>query len=54
MAIVTTFSSNVSRLISIINAAHSNKRKVVLSGRSIKRFVKVAKVCGYIDKDIFL
>ena len=53
MAIVTTFSSNVSRLISIINAAHSNKRKVVLSGRSIKRFVKVAKVCGYIDKDIF-
>ncbi len=53
MAIVTTFSSNVSRLISIINAAHSNKRKVVLSGRSIKRFVKVAKICGYIDKDIF-
>ena len=53
MVIVTTFSSNVSRLISIINAAHSNKRKVILSGRSIKRFVKVAKVCGYIDKDIF-
>ena len=53
MAIVTTFSSNVSRLISIINAAHSNKRQVVLSGRSIKRFVKVAKFCGYIDKDIF-
>ena len=37
MVIVTTFSSNVSRLISIINAAHSNKRKVILSGRSIKR-----------------
>lgn len=51
LAIVTTFSSNVSRLKSIIEAAKSNKRKVILSGRSIKRFVKISKVCGYISKD---
>lgn len=53
LAIVTTFSSNVSRLISIINAAKANNRNIILSGRSIKRFVKVAQISGYIDKDIF-
>ncbi|MDG2186723.1 MAG: ribonuclease J [Hyphomicrobiales bacterium] len=52
LAIVTTFSSNVSRLKSIIDAGIVNNRKIVISGRSIKRFVKVAKVCGYIGKDI--
>ena len=51
LVIVTTFSSNVSRLKSIIEAAKSNKRQVILSGRSIKRFVKIAKSCGYLNKD---
>ncbi len=52
LAIVTTFSSNVSRLKSIIDAGIINNRKIILSGRSIKRFVKVAKICGYISKDV--
>ncbi|MBT4203184.1 MAG: ribonuclease J [Rhodobiaceae bacterium] len=47
--VVTTFSSNIARIKSIIAAARSSNREIILSGRAIHRFIKVAKKTGYID-----
>ena len=52
---VTTFSSNVGRIISIARAAKEAGRQVLLVGRSIKRSVSVAEELGYLDGiDAFL
>ena len=45
--IVATFASNVHRVQQIINAAHNNKRKVAVSGRSMINLVEVATTLGY-------
>lgn len=45
--IVATFASNVHRVQQIINAAVNNKRKVAVSGRSMKNLVEVAINLGY-------
>ena len=47
--IVTLFSSNVARLVSIAKAAHANDRHVALVGRSLWRIEGVARGCGYLD-----
>jgi ribonuclease J len=54
--LITTISSNVSRMHQIIQAAIKHNRKVVLSGRSIDQTVKVAKDLGYLpfDEDVFV
>ncbi len=46
--IIATFASNVHRIQQIINAAHRNKRKVAISGRSMENVVTVAHELGYI------
>lgn len=46
--IIATFASNVHRIQQIINAAHRNKRKVAISGRSMENVVTVADELGYI------
>lgn len=52
---VTTFSSNVGRILSITRAAKEAGRQVLLVGRSIKRSVSVAEELGYLDGiDAFL
>ena len=52
---VTTFSSNVGRILSIARAAKEAGRQVLLVGRSIKRSVSVAEELGYLDSiDAFL
>ena len=52
---VTTFSSNVGRILSIARAAKEAGRQVLLVGRSIKRSVSVAEELGYLDGiDAFL
>ena len=52
---VTTFSSNVGRILSIARAAKEAGRQVLLVGRSIKRSVSVAQELGYLDGiDAFL
>ena len=44
---VTTFASNIGRLISIIRAAHKAGRKVGVIGRSMHRMIGAASACGY-------
>ena len=46
--IVATFASNVHRIQQIINAAHENKRKVAVSGRSMLNLIEVASTLGYL------
>ncbi len=46
--IVATFASNVHRIQQIINAAHENKRKVAVSGRSMLNLIEVASNLGYL------
>ena len=47
--IITTVSSNISRIQQVIDASIKHKRKVVLLGRSIKTNVEVARTLGYIN-----
>ncbi len=46
--IMATFSSNIHRIQQMINAAHSNNRKVAISGRSMVNNVQVATELGYL------
>ena len=46
---VTTFSSNVGRVVSIAKAARDAGRQCLLLGRSLKRVVDVASELGYMD-----
>ena len=46
---ITTFSSNVGRILSIALAAKEVGRKVLLVGRSMKRSVAVAEELGYLE-----
>lgn len=48
MVVVTTFASNVARIMSITKAAERAGRKVVLAGRSLWRIVRAAKESGYL------
>ncbi|MDX1975453.1 MAG: ribonuclease J [Rickettsiales bacterium] len=50
--VVTTFASNLARVISLIMAAHEAGRVIALAGRSLWRVVEAAKESGYLDKDI--
>src|SRR3989339_347959 len=54
--LVTTISSNISRMYQIISAAAKIGKKVVFSGRSIKQNTDVAKKLGYLpfDESIFV
>ncbi|WMS42324.1 ribonuclease J [Acuticoccus sp. MNP-M23] len=46
---VTAFSSNVSRLKSIMEAAAAADRHVVVMGRAMRRVISVAAECGFLD-----
>ena len=46
--LITTISSNISRMYQIMDAAVKNRRKVVLVGRSIEQSVSVARRLGYL------
>ena len=54
--LVTTISSNISRMHQIIVSALKHNRKVVLAGRSIDQSMRVALSLGYVnyDKDVFV
>lgn len=47
--LITTFSSNISRLQQAINAAHKYHRKISFIGRSIYRNMEVAQKLGYLN-----
>ena len=47
--IVTTMSSNISRLKTAIDVSRKFRRRVALVGRSIKRVVKIGRELGYIN-----
>ena len=49
---VTLFSSNISRVIGIYQAAKANGRKVCFAGRSLANMVDNAQQCGYIPHDM--
>lgn len=49
--IITTISSNISRMHQIITKAIQHHRKVVLSGRSVESSVRIARSLGYLDFD---
>ncbi|MBD8064582.1 ribonuclease J [Devosia sp. PTR5] len=46
---VTTFASNVGRVVSIVRAAHKAGRQVVLSGRSLHRIMGIARELGMLE-----
>ena len=46
---VTTFASNVGRVVSIVRAAHQAGREVVLSGRSLHRIMGIARELGMLE-----
>ena len=46
--IISTFSSNVSRIQQICEAALSHNRKIVIVGRSMEKVVEIARAFGYI------
>jgi ribonuclease J len=46
---VTTFASNVARMISVAKAAEAAGREVVLVGRAMERVALVARELGYLD-----
>ena len=46
---VTTFASNVGRVVSIVRAAHKAGRQVVLSGRSLHRIMGIANELGMLE-----
>ena len=49
---VTTFASNVQRVVSICEAAYENDRSVCLIGRSMLRMVDVARQVGILPDDM--
>lgn len=49
MVVVTTFASNLGRVESLVHAAKLAGRKLVISGRSMRRIVDVAHGCGYLE-----
>ncbi len=46
---VTTFSSNIGRIVSISRAAEKAGRSVAVIGRSLHRMISAATECGYMD-----
>lgn len=54
--LITTISSNISRMFQIIDAALKHNRRIVLSGRSIDQSVSVARNLGYLPfpEDVFV
>lgn len=46
--IISTFSSNVSRIQQIVEAAVSHKRKIIIIGRSMESVISMARKYGYI------
>ena len=51
---VALFASNVARLESVALAARAAGREPVLIGRSLQRYVRAARACGYLDGLRFL
>jgi ribonuclease J len=49
--VVSTFASNLARVVTLIQAAHESGRMVALAGRSLYRVVEAAKDAGYISED---
>ena len=47
--IIATFASNVHRLQQVLNVSYANKRKVVITGRSMLNTITVASEFGYLN-----
>ncbi len=47
---VTTFSSNVARILSLARAAHAAGREVVVAGRALHRVIAVARETGWLER----
>jgi ribonuclease J len=52
MIIVTTFASNIARLVSLVKAAKKANRKIILQGRSLWKMYAAAKESGYLQESI--
>ena len=51
LTIITCFSSNISRIKSILEIAKINEKKVCILGRAIKRSIEAAIDVGLIEKN---
>lgn len=54
LAIISTFSSNVARIHTIYEIAKNTKRRLVISGTSLERMVRIARASGYLQDIDFL
>ena len=51
MIVVATFASSIERIQNLMNAAKKNKKLVALSGRSLLKYVQIARDLGYLHVD---
>lgn len=49
---VTTFASNVGRVMAVAEAAAASGRKLVVAGRALHRVIEVGKETGYLPQDL--
>ncbi|MFN3744244.1 MAG: ribonuclease J [Hyphomicrobiaceae bacterium] len=49
--ILTTFASNVARVLAVAKAAHASGRRLVVAGRALHRVIQVAIETGYLPPD---
>ena len=54
LIIVTTFASNIARLVSLTQAAKKVGRKVILQGRSLQKMYRAAKESGYFKESVIV
>jgi ribonuclease J len=54
LVVVTTFASNLARLDTLIHAAKSTDRKIILTGKSLHRMTQAAQDSGYLEDAVFI
>ena len=52
--VLTSFASNIARLVTAIEAAHANGREVAVFGRSMHRMLEAARENGMVSKSLRL
>lgn len=49
LVVVTTFASNIARIMTLVYAAQQSGRKIIVAGKSIERILQAAKASNYLN-----